>query len=166
MPTMRRPYQLTALVLFGLSGFIAYESLKLKYYTTLGPGPGLFPLCGCRWPWRRWRRPCSSRPHSRHPEPRPADFRDSRTGYLRAVAICVAWIWATLMLERLGYRLTMLVFFPVLLFALGRVKWWLVVVISLLGSVAVFYVFSVGLSVHLPVGPFDGVFESIDDLVF
>ena len=165
MPTMKRPYQLTALVLFGLSGFIAYESLKLKYYTSLGPGPGFFPL------WLSLALAALAaamffQATFKASEPRPADFRDSRTGYLRAVAICVAWIWATLMLERLGYRLTMLVFFPVLLFALGRVKWWLVVVISLLGSVAVFYVFSVGLSVHLPVGPFDGVFESIDDLVF
>ena len=165
MPTMRRPYQLTALVLFGLSGFIAYESLKLKYYTSLGPGPGFFPL------WLSLAMAALAaamffQATFKASEPRPADFRDSRTGYLRAAAICVAWIWATLMLERLGYRLTMLVFFPVLLFALGRVKWWLVVAISLLGSVAVFYVFSVGLSVHLPVGPFDGVFESIDDLVF
>ena len=165
MPTMKRPYQLTALVLFFLSGFVAYESLQLKYYTSLGPGPGFFPL------WLSMALAALAaamffQATFKASEPRPADFRGSRTGYLRAAAICVAWIWAALMLERLGYRLTMLVFFPVLLFALGRVKWWLVVAISLLGSVAVFYVFSVGLSVHLPVGPFDGVFESIDDLVF
>jgi hypothetical protein len=78
----------------------------------------------------------------------------------------VAWIWATVMLERLGYRLTMLAFFPLLLLTLGRVKWWAVILISLLGSVGAFYVFSIALSVHLPVGPFDGIFEPIDDLLY
>ena len=108
MPTMKRPYQLTALMLFFLSGFIAYESLQLKYYTTLGPGPGFFPL------WLSLALAVLAvamfyQATFRDSEPRPADFLDSRIGYLRAVSMCVAWIWATVMLERLGYRLTMLV---------------------------------------------------------
>ncbi|HSV93075.1 MAG TPA: tripartite tricarboxylate transporter TctB family protein [Desulfobacterales bacterium] len=165
MPTMKRPYQLTALVLFFLSGVIAYESLQLKYYTTLGPGPGFFPL------WLSLALAALAvamfyQSTFRDSGPRPADFWDSKKGYLRAFAMCIAWIWATVMLERLGYRLTMLVFFPLLLLTLGRVRWWAVILISLLGSVAAFYVFSLGLSVHLPVGPFDGIFEAIDDRVF
>ena len=58
------------------------------------------------------------------------------------------------MLERLGYRLTMLVFFPFLLFTLGRVRWWAVDADQPPGIGGAFYVFSIGLSVHLPVGPF------------
>jgi len=162
---MRRPYQLTALVLLCLSGFLAYESLQLKYYTPLGPGPGFFPL------WLSLALAalavamfCQST--IKDSAPRPADFYDSRIGYLRAASMCVAWVWATVMLERLGYRLTMVVFFPLLLLTLGRVRWWLVVLISLLGSVAAFYVFSVVLRVHLPVGPYDGIFAPIDDLLY
>jgi putative tricarboxylic transport membrane protein len=153
------------MVLLCLSVFIAYEALQLKYYTALGPGPGFFPF------WLSLALAALAvamfcQATFRDSPLRPADFWDSKTGYLRALAMCAAWIWATVMLERLGYRLTMLVFFPLLLSALGRVKWWLVVAISLLGSMAAFYVFSVGLSVHLPVGPFDGIFEPIDDLIF
>ena len=70
------------------------------------------------------------------------------------------------MLERLGFRLTMLVFFPFLLFTLGRVKWYLVIVISLLGSIVAYYVFSIGLSVPLPTGPFDGIFKPIDTVLY
>jgi putative tricarboxylic transport membrane protein len=165
MPTMKRPYQLTALVLFFLSGLIAYESLQLKYYTPLGPGPGFFPF---------WLSLCLAavaaamfyQASFKKVTPRSADFVDSRVGYLRALAMCLAWIWATVMLERLGYRLTMLVFFPFLLLALGRVKWHLVVLISLLGSIVAFYVFTLVLSAPLPVGPFDGIFEPIDNMLY
>jgi hypothetical protein len=97
---------------------------------------------------------------------RPADFVDSRIGYLRAIAMCVAWIWATLMLERLGYHLTMLVFFPFLLLTLGRVKCYWVVLITLLGAMVAYYLFSIVLSVPLPTGPFDGIFETIDEFVY
>jgi len=165
MLTMKRPYQLTALVLFFFSGLIAYESLQLKYYTPLGPGPGFFPF---------WLSLCLAalavaifyQATFKKAAPRPADFVDTRVGYLRAFTMCTAWIWATLMLERLGYRLTMLVFFPLLLLSLGRVKGFLVILISILGSVVAYYVFSIFLSVPLPVGPLDWVFEPIDDLLY
>jgi len=165
MPTMKRPYQITSVILFVLSGYTAIESLKLKYYTSLGPGPGFFPF---------WLSLCLAalatamfyQATFKSSDPRPADFVDSRLGYLRAFAMCAAWVWAVAMLERLGFRLTMLVFFSFLLLTLGRVKWYLVVVISLLGSIVAFYLFSIALSVPLPIGPFDGIFEPIDNMLY
>jgi putative tricarboxylic transport membrane protein len=165
MPTMKRPYQITASILFALSALIIYESLQLKYYTSLGPGPGFFPF---------WLSLCLAalsvamfyQATFKKPDPRPGDFIDSRIGYMRALGICVAWIWAAAMLERLGYRLTMLVFFPFLLLTLGRVRWYLIVLITLLGSMVTFYVFSIKLSAPLPVGLFDGIFEPIDSLFY
>jgi putative tricarboxylic transport membrane protein len=165
MPTMKRPYQITASILFALSVLITYESLQLKYYTPLGPGPGFFPfflsLCLAVLALVMFYQATFKKS-----DPRPEDFIESRLGYLRALGICVAWIWAAGMLERLGYRLTMLVFFPFLLLTLGRVKWYMIVLISLLGSIVTFYVFSIQLSVPLPVGPFDGIFEPIDNLLY
>ena len=165
MPTMKLPYKLTALVLFLVSVLIAYESLQLKYYTTLGPGPGFFPfwlsLCLAALSVLMFYQATSGKS-----DPRPEDFIESRLGYLRALAICVAWIWAAAMLERLGYRLTMLVFFPFLLLALGRVRWYMIVLITLLGSIVTFYVFTLQLSAPLPVGPLDGIFEPIDNLLY
>ena len=165
MSTMKRPYQITASILFALSALITYESLQLKYYTRLGPGPGFFPfylsLCLAVLALVMFYQATFKKP-----EARPEDFIESRQGYLRALAICVAWIWVTAMLERLGYRLTMLVFFPFLLLTLGRVKWYMIVLITLLGSIVTFYVFFIQLSVPLPVGPFDGIFKPIDDLLY
>ena len=165
MPTMKRPYQITALILFILAALISYESLQLKYYTRLGPGPGFFPF---------WLSLCLAvlsfvmfyQATFKKSGPRPEDFIDSRLGYLRALGICVAWIWAAAMLERLGFRLAMLVFFPFLLLTLGRVKWYMVVLIALLGSIVSFYVFSIQLGAPLPVGPLDGIFEPIDNLLY
>ena len=42
--TMRWPYVITGTVFLLLAAFIAVESLKLRYYTALGPGPGFFPF--------------------------------------------------------------------------------------------------------------------------
>jgi putative tricarboxylic transport membrane protein len=162
---MKRPYQITGLVLFALSAAIAYEALQLKYYTRLGPGPGFFPF---------WLSVCLAvlsiamfyQATCKNSDPRPADFFDSRVGYMRAACMCIAWVWATVMLERLGYRLTMLVFFPLLLLTLGRVRWYTIVAVTLLGSIATFYVFTIKLSAPLPIGPFDEVFGFIDDLLF
>jgi putative tricarboxylic transport membrane protein len=162
---MKRPYQVTALVLLALSCAIAYEALQLKYYTRLGPGPGFFPF---------WLSVCLAvlatvmfcQATFRPAEPRPPDFYDTRLGYLRAGCMCIAWTWAALMLERLGYRLTMLVFFPFLLLTLGRVKWYTIAAVTLLGSIGTFYLFTIKLSAPLPVGPFDDVFGFIDDLLF
>lgn len=165
MPTMKRPYQITASILFILSALIIYESLQLKYYTSLGPGPGFFPF---------WLALCLAvlsvvmfyQATFKNTDPRPDDFIDSRLGYMRALGMCVAWIWAAAMLERLGYRLTMMVFFPFLLLTLGRVRWHLIALITLLGSIVTFYVFSIHLSAPLPVGPFDWIFEPIDHLLY
>jgi putative tricarboxylic transport membrane protein len=165
MLTMKRPYQITASILFFLSALITYESLQLKYYTPLGPGPGFFPF---------WLSLCLAvlslvmfyQATFKKSDPWPEDLTTSRLGYLRALGICVAWIWAAAMLERLGYRLTMLVFFPFLLLTLGRAKWYIVVLVTLLGSIVTFYVFSILLSAPLPVGPLDGIFEPIDNLLY
>ena len=48
--SMRRPYQITATVLLLVAAFIAFESLQLRYYSTLGPGPGFFSVLALRSP--------------------------------------------------------------------------------------------------------------------
>lgn len=162
---MKRPYQITASILFILSTLITYESLQLRYYTPLGPGPGFFPfylsLCLAVLALVMFYQATFKKS-----DPRPDNFIESRLGYLRALGICVAWIWAAGMLERLGYRLTMLAFFPFLLLALGRVRWYMIVLITLLGSIVTFYVFTLQLNAPLPVGPLDGIFELIDKLLY
>lgn len=161
---MKQTYQIAAILLLVFSAFLARESLYLKYYTSLGPGPGFLPfwlalllamLSGCMLFQATFRKI----------EPRPYDFVDSRQGYLRMLAICGAWLWAVLALEPLGYRLTMVVFFPILLITLGRVRWYVVVLLTLFGSLIIFWVFNGLLRISLPFGPIDQIFEPLDNLL-
>jgi putative tricarboxylic transport membrane protein len=163
MSTMKRPYQITALVLFFFAALVAYESLQLKFYTPLGPGPGFFPL----WLSLALAGLTGAMFHQAtygKPEPMAPDFFDSKLGYLRALAICGAWTWATVMLVPLGYRLTMLVFFPFLLLSLGRVKWTTILLFTVIGSLVAYGLFTRVLRVNLPPGPFDDIFSPIDNL--
>ncbi len=151
--TMKRPYQITAVVFLLFSAFMARESMELKFYTSLGPGPGFFPfwlsvffgiLAAFQFYHATWTKN----------DPLPDDFFASRLGYLRALAVLVAMFGAALLLEELGFRLTMLSFLLFLLVTLGRVNPILTVVIAVVGSWGTFHVFDQILKVPLPQGMF------------
>jgi hypothetical protein len=61
---------------------------------------------------------------------------------------------ATLLLEPVGFRLTLLLFNAYLLVALGARTWWVVAAFAVAGSFGVFHVFYHWLKVPLPVGAF------------
>lgn len=152
---MKLTYQITAVVFFLCSAFIVRESLQLRYYTPSGPGPGFFPfwlafLLGglslgtfYQATWGKWKL-----------EPIPADFWASRKGYLRMGAIIVATVGVILLLDPLGFRLTMLAYLLFLLFALGRVNLITVTLVSLAGSFGAYHLFVELLKVPLPIGVF------------
>ncbi len=150
---MKHPYQITSLVLLAVSLFVAWQSLKLRYYTPLGPGPGFFPL------WlslllallaaMMFRRATRGRP-----ETMPDDFFADRRGYLRIGAVLTALVGVIVLLERLGFCLVMLGFYVFLLTFLGRQRPVVTAVIALVGSLGVYYVFVHWLAVPLPSGLF------------
>lgn len=154
--TMKRPYQVTAIVFLLFSAFIARESLELRYYTELGPGPGFFPFwlalalfgLSATMLYQATFRPS---------EPMPADFWADRVGYVRALAVIASFIWLVFTLESLGFRLAMAVFFVWLLINLGRPSspggWLLAAGITALGSWGAFWLFNDLLKVVLPIGP-------------
>jgi putative tricarboxylic transport membrane protein len=148
---MKRPYQITALVVLLLAGFLAQESLRLRYYTSLGPGPGFFPfwlsalmafLGGAMF----WRATFGV------VEAKPADFLADRRGCLRIAAVVGGLLGVILLMEPLGFRLTMFGFYLFILAALGRQGWLTAGIVSLSGSVGVYHVFVHWLSVPLPIG--------------
>ena len=151
--TMRRPYLITGTVLLLLAVFIAVESLKLRYYTALGPGPGFFPfwlslvLAGLAIGMLL-------QAGVGKPEPRPDDFYAKGTGYLKAGAVVLGLVVTALLLERVGFCLTMLAVYLFLLYSLGRQNWIVTAVVSLAGSVGVYYAFVHWLQVPLPAGLF------------
>ena len=94
---MRRSYLISGAVLLLLAVFIAVEALKLRYYTSLGPGPGFFPfwlslvLAGLAIGMLL-------QATLGQAEPMPPDFFASRTGYLRMGAVVLAMVVATALL--------------------------------------------------------------------
>jgi hypothetical protein len=148
---MRRPYQIFGVVLILAAGFLVRESLRLRYYTPLGPGPGFFPLwlsifLGILGAAMLWRATFGA------PEAMPADFYPDRHGTLRAGAVVAALLGVLVLMEPLGFRLVMLGFYLVLLTALGRRHPLVTGIIALGGSFGVYHAFVRWLAVPLPVG--------------
>ena len=137
------------LVAFG--AFIVYESLKHNYYgSDFGPGPGFFSfwlgllliLLSLAQIVMIWRRPG---------EPLPDGFVPSREGVKRMLSIIGALVASLLLMNTLGFSLTMLGFCVFLLRRLGGQPWWLTLPLSVAASFGMTYLFGL-LQVMLPRG--------------
>lgn len=150
---MSRAYQVTGVVFLAFSAFIAWEALKLNYYTSLGPGPGFFPfwlatifgLLSAIMLFQAIRNDLG---------PLPEGFFATRAGYLRIGGILVVLVLGVILMERLGFRLTMLGFLMSLMYVLGRPNPLVSVPVALLGSFGTYYIFVELLDVPLPIGGF------------
>jgi putative tricarboxylic transport membrane protein len=150
---VKRPYQITALVLLGVAGYVLVSALEMRYYTPLGPGPGFFPFwlaialggLGLAMGYQATFRPADEMPE---------DFVASPKGYMRDGAIIVALIWAVVAMETLGFIVTMFVFFCFLLSTLGRQRIFVTVLVAIGGSFGANILFYELLNVPLPGGVF------------
>ncbi len=150
---MKRPYQISAVVLLLFAAFIVRESFSLVYYTSIGPGPGFFP----RWVGVLIGILAATMLYQatfKDSDPMPDDFFPSRGGVGRVGAMALSIVGVVVLMNPLGFRLTMLAFLLFLLVALGRQKPAITAVIALAGSFGAFYVFNDMLMVPLPVGMF------------
>lgn len=148
---MKRPYQVTGLVIVVFAIAVMYESLQLAYYTKLGPGPGYFPF----WVGVIVGMLGSAMVYAatiRGADPLPQDFVPSRSGIIKLAVVLAVLVWTIVMMKPLGFRLTTLVFFGALLPVLGYAKWIKVITVSLVGSFGIFYVFDTVLGMSLPIG--------------
>ncbi len=154
---MKRPYQITSIVFILFSALIAREALDLRYYTSLGPGPGFFPF------WLAMIMIVLASFMFYHATfgqsaPMPADFFASKAGYLKALAVIVSNIFVVVAMDDLGFRLVMAIFFVWLLMTLGRQRgvrgWVTMIAVTALGSWGAFWMFNDMLKVPLPIGTF------------
>jgi putative tricarboxylic transport membrane protein len=148
---MKRPYQITAVLCLLFATFILRQSLALRLYTSMGPGPGFFPfwlailLAGLALIMLGQATFAPS-------TPRPPDFFATRTGYLRIATIVGSLVGTVVLLDPLGFRLTTLAFYLVLLNVLSRPHWLVALLIAMAGSFGVYAVFADFLKIALPVG--------------
>ncbi|MFC4012953.1 tripartite tricarboxylate transporter TctB family protein [Nonomuraea purpurea] len=136
----------TQAALVALSLYIAYESLGLGLWTSFGPGPGFFPfvlgialgLLVLAWAVQSMRASGN--------DAAPAERVDAG----HAAAVLGSLVVLAAVMDVVGYQISVFVF---LMFHLkwraGR-SWVLSLVISLVGSVGVYYGFNQGLMVQLP----------------
>src|ERR1700754_3238699 len=117
--TMRRTYQVTGALLLCLSIYVGIEALDLRYYTSLGPGPGFF-ACWLSLILGLLSIAMIAEATFGRPEPMPEDFVPDRGGMLRMGAVVLALLVGALLLERLGFALTMFGLYLFLLLTLGR----------------------------------------------
>jgi len=147
---MTRLYQIVSVIFLALGAFVITLSLDLSYSADYGPGPGFFSfwlgillillalvdIVGL----------------TRAPRvPLPERFIPGKDGVRRILFIVGALVAALLLLQPLGFPLTILLFSLFLLRTMGRQSWWATAVISLIGSFGTFYLFRL-LQVSLPAG--------------
>ena len=146
---MQRIHQVSALVFTVLSGLMMWESWELEYYTPVGPGGGFFPFwlgavmgaMSLIWLVQ------VSRPAGK---PEEGKFLPDLKGRIQIVSMVAALVLTAMLMDLLGYQLTMFLFFVFVLLFIGKQPIWMSLVIAVIGSVCVFYVFSKFLDVRLP----------------
>ncbi len=147
---MRRVYQVASLIILAGSAYVMVESrIRINYYTEYGPGPGFFPFwCGVLmalfstiWLLQVTRGPASGS---------AMDLVPDRIASIRIVAVIAALCLFAFLLGYLGFLLTMFAFLLILLFALGRQRLLLTLILSVGLSWGMTYLFRSMLDVQLP----------------
>jgi putative tricarboxylic transport membrane protein len=130
-----------------VGAYVLVTSVDLGLWTSLGPGPGLFPFAmgavlvamAVVWLIQELRRPSQT-----------AEGVDR--GLVIAVALSLVVLAAVL--DLLGFQLSMFLFLMYHLKLRGRRGWPSSLITALAGSVGAFYAFNYGLNVSLPVSAF------------
>ncbi|HSI00122.1 MAG TPA: tripartite tricarboxylate transporter TctB family protein [Reyranella sp.] len=153
-PGARQGWLVATSIMLALCLLAVWQSSLLALSDKLGPGPGFFPfwlaLLGTAFSLAQlvgvWRTPADDG----QGEPLLPDAYGRR----RIGAIIGAVAVAALVMEVLGFQLTMLAFNVALVVALGERRWLVIAVFAVAGSFGVYQVFTRWLDVLLPVGTF------------
>lgn len=148
---MRLAWQITGLVLLAGAALVAHEGWQLRYWTSLGPGAGFFPL------WLAGILALLSIgmvAQARFGAPVAAEDAEplTRPAALRVAAVVASLCAVAALMEPLGFRLTMTAFLFLLLVLLGGQRAWLAALIALAGGFGGHALFDRLLGVALPAG--------------
>ncbi len=151
--TQQRMYQITGLALLALAAAVIFGALQLRYYTSLGPGPGFFSF----WIGLVLAGLALLMIVQTLFEPAEAiaeDFVPQRDGWMRMGAIVLSLLVTTLAMERLGFSITMFAVYVFLLRSIGGYGLATCIAASAVASFGIDYIFVRWLSVPLPAGLF------------
>ena len=149
----KRPTQVAPSVLVGIGAFVAVgvyvlvDSLGLGLWTSLGPGPGMFPFAmgvllvsmSAVWLLQELRSPSEA--------PGGVDRR-------LVIEVVVSLVILAAVMDLIGFQLSMFLFLMYHLKFRGRRTWVSSLIIAVAGSFGAFYAFNYGLNVALPVSAF------------
>ncbi|MBM3537585.1 MAG: tripartite tricarboxylate transporter TctB family protein [Alphaproteobacteria bacterium] len=146
---MRRAQQIAGLAFLALALFLGWHATRLSYYSTLGPGPGFFPLwlCGILAVLALVVLVGTSRAAEA-----PQSFWPEREAWAPILAVIGGLIFVVLAMRSLGYVVTMLVFYLWLVVTLGNRNPLIIGVVALAGGLGTYAVFSRYLKQALPTG--------------
>jgi putative tricarboxylic transport membrane protein len=147
---LRRANQFVSLAFIAVGLYVLSESRSMTLFTEIGPGAGFFPFClgiilvglSALSLVQLYLKPTEGAAES---------FLPGTTGIVRIAAIVGSLFLFALLMENLGFSLTMLAFLLFLLLVLGRQRPAITAIISLAGSFGIFYIFRNWLDVQLPV---------------
>jgi putative tricarboxylic transport membrane protein len=151
---VRRGWQVACVCLLGVFLAALVTSLGYSLSDNLGPGPGFFPFWLSAAGLALTGAILVQVTRGRLLADAPSDLLPGRLAALQGLAVVVALIAAAVLLEPLGFRLTMLPFIAGLLVVLGARSWIAIALCAAGGSFGVFHVFYYWLMVPLPVGAF------------
>lgn len=134
----------SAAVLVASSSAVAVTAVRMGVYSTIGPGPGLFPailavilgLLTVIWLFL--------------PEPQGDSEPVSRRGLLSVLTVIGGVAAAVFVMDILGFALTVFLLVAINMSVLGRHRLWLVVLLASVTSVGSLYLFQTLLDVLLP----------------
>lgn len=148
---MKKAEAIVAAGVLALGGWIMFEANRMPYLVEGVPGPGFLPLwlalgilgTGLILLWQAIR-----------PGIRIADVIawPDATGWRNVGLVLGSLVAALLLLQPLGFLLTVTLFMAVVIFFLGIRSWITVICAPLLASIVLYLVFAVFLQVPLPKG--------------
>jgi putative tricarboxylic transport membrane protein len=148
---MKRGWQSACVIFLFIFAFFGYESWQLALRDAIGPGPGFFPF---------WLSILGSALALYLLASITANRNDVAAGTLEfdrggtrdVIVMVVALTAAAVLINPLGFRLTLLALIVGLLIALGIRQWVAIALIGFAGSFGVYQLFSGILKVPLPIG--------------
>ena len=151
---MKKAWQICCMAFVALSAITILSSFGYPYKDRLGPGPAFFPvwlslitggLSLALFIQTTWGKSVAEL---------SATLLPDRQGALRILLVMIGLVGCLVLLEPLGFRITLLLFLLVLPMGLGAGNWWVTLIIAVAGSFGVFHVFYYWLKVPLPMGMF------------